>query len=151
VLLLEYPYSGSSPDLASICGRLRHDGLVPVIAHPERNETIQRNPTSVGPLVEAGALLQITAASVDGRLGRAPAACSRRLIELELAHLIASDAHAPDVRHVGLSGAVDAVGSGALAEWLTRSVPEAILEGADLPARPVRPHQRRWFFGRNRR
>ena len=57
-------------------------------------------------VVRAGAFVQLTAASVDGRLGRAAASCARRLLELELAHCIASDAHGPGVREAGLSGAV---------------------------------------------
>jgi len=145
VLLLEYPYSGWSPDLAAICIQLRRDGIVPVIAHPERNEAIHHDPSTLEALVQVGALVQLTAASVDGRLGRAPAVCARRLLELELAHLIASDAHAPHLRQAGLSKAVDAVGQRALAQWLTDGVPEAILAGADLPARPSVPRRKRRF------
>jgi protein-tyrosine phosphatase len=150
VLLIEYPYTGWSPDLEIICGRLRDDGVVPVIAHPERNPEIQRNTAALETLVREGALIQLTAASVDGRLGRIPAQCARRLLELELAHLIASDAHSAGVREAGLSAAADAVGGGALARWLTSEAPEAILEGVELPARPSGPRRRRGFLGRVR-
>jgi protein-tyrosine phosphatase len=147
-LLVEYPYTGWSPDLEIICGRLRDDGVIPVVAHPERNPEIQRNPAELEALVRVGALIQLTAASVDGRIGRAPAQCARRLLDLELAHLIASDAHSASVREAGLSAAAAAVGGGALAHWLTSEVPAAILEGAELPARPSRPRRR--FLGRTR-
>jgi protein-tyrosine phosphatase len=150
VLLVEYPYTGWSPDLEIICGRLRDDGVVPVIAHPERNPEIQRSPARLEALVGVGALVQLTAASVDGRLGRAPARCARRLLDLELAHLIASDAHSAGVREAGLSSAAEAVGGGALALWLTSAVPEAILEGVELPPRPPGPRRRRGFLGRVR-
>ena len=63
------------------------------------------NPLLVEEVVRAGGIVQLTAASVDGRLGRANAACARKLLELELAHCIASDAHGPGVRDVGLVGA----------------------------------------------
>jgi protein-tyrosine phosphatase len=149
-LLIEYPYTGWSPDLEIICGRLRDDGVVPVIAHPERNPEIQRNPAQLEALVGVGALVQLTAASVDGRLGRATAQCARRLLDLELAHLLASDAHSAGVREAGLSSAVEALGGGALAHWLTCDVPEAILDGVALPARPPGPRRRRRFLGRVR-
>jgi len=149
-ILLEYPYSGWTPSLGMICTQLRQDGLIPIIAHPERNRDIQNNPSDLKPLVDAGAVVQLTAASVDGRLGRAPEACAHRLLELQLAHLIASDAHAPGVREAGLSAAARAVGGRALAQWLTSNVPEAILEGENLPPRPAGPSGRRSFLAKLR-
>jgi protein-tyrosine phosphatase len=149
LLLLEYPYYGQAPTLARDCGRLRRDGIVPVIAHPERNQTLQAQPTDIEEFVSAGAYIQLTAASVEGRLGRAAARCARRLLDLELAHLISSDAHGPSVRQAGLSGAAEAVGGGALAHWLTTSVPAALLAGEQLPPRPA--GRRRGVLGRIRR
>jgi protein-tyrosine phosphatase len=60
-------------------------------------------------LVEAGALVQATAASLDGRLGRAPERTARRLLELSLVHTLASDAHGPHIREGGLASAAEAV------------------------------------------
>jgi tyrosine-protein phosphatase YwqE len=58
------------------------------------------------------------------------------LLELGLAHLVASDAHAADVPAVGLSSAADAVGDAGLARWLTEQVPAAIVAGEEIPDRP---------------
>ena len=141
VLLLEFPYVGWPAELAGECRRLRGDGVVPVIAHPERNLAVQERPGDVDALVRAGAAIQLTAASVDGRLGAAAAGCAHRLLELELAHLIASDAHGPGVREVGLSAAAETVG-GSLGRWLTEDVPSALLAGREPPARPAGPRRR---------
>ena len=151
LVLLEYPYYGQPLSLARECARLRLQGVVPVIAHPERNQTVQERPVDLEGLVRAGAVIQLTAASVDGRLGRAAADCARRLLEFELAHLIASDAHAPGVRQAGLSGAAKAVGGGELAEWLTYTVPAALLAGEELPPRPAGPRRRSGLLRRIRR
>jgi len=142
LLLIEFPYYGWPLTLGRECAELRRDGTVPVIAHPERNQAVQDRPSIVDELVYQGAVVQLTAASVDGRLGRAAAACAHALLELELAHLIASDAHAPGVRQAGLSGAVAAVGGGALGSWLTTDVPAALLAGEELPPRPPPPRRR---------
>jgi tyrosine-protein phosphatase YwqE len=75
-------------------------------------------------------------------LGGAPRIAARRLLDGRLAHLVASDAHAPDVRSAGLSGAAAAAGDASLARWLTRDVPEALLAGAPLPERPESPRRR---------
>ena len=134
-LLVEFPYYGWPLDLDERLFRLRTSGLTPVLAHPERNPDVQAAPERLRPLVETGVLVQLTAASVDGRLGRRPRDASRRLLELELAHLLASDAHAPSIRAIGLSTAADAIGDTALARWLTVEMPAAIVSGEQLPIR----------------
>ncbi len=135
-LLLEFPYSGWPLGLADQVFMLSRGGTTPVLAHPERNPEVQRDPEKLRPLVDAGALVQVTAASVEGHLGKKPKAAGLALIQLGLAHMLASDAHAPEVRAIGLSGAAKAVGGGALAEWLTHGVPQAIVSRSALPARP---------------
>lgn len=151
LVLVEYPYYGQPLSLARDCARLRLDGIVPVIAHPERNQTVQDRPADLEGLIGAGAIIQLTAASVDGRLGRAATECAHRLLEFELAHLIASDAHAPGVRQAGLSAAAAAVGHDELAHWLTSSVPAALLASEELPPRPAMTSSRRSLFRRIRR
>jgi protein-tyrosine phosphatase len=136
LVLLEYPYYGVPHGLPARCTRLLETGIVPVIAHPERNEMVQARPADLEGVVGAGAFVQLTAASLAGRLGRAAADCARRLLDLEYAHLVASDAHSPTLRGGGMSAAAEAVGTGDLAIWLTTSVPEALLAGEDLPRRP---------------
>jgi protein-tyrosine phosphatase len=140
-LLVETPYAGWPLDLCERLFRLHAGGFVPVLAHPERNADVQADPGGrLGPLVESGTLVQLTAASVDGRLGRRARETSGRLLELGLAHLIASDAHTPAVRAVGMSAAAAAVGDGALARWLTHDVPAAIVAGEQPPPRPRKRH-----------
>ncbi len=148
VLLVETPYVGWPLDIADKLFRLRVAGFDAVLAHPERNAEVQRRPELLEPIVRAGTLVQLTAASVDGRLGRGAEGCSFALLERGLAHLVASDAHTPDVRAVGLSGAVDAVGDPELARWLTVDVPRSILEQRHAPPRPAARSRRRGFFRR---
>lgn len=149
LVLLEYPYYGRPSSLATDCAALADRGVVPVIAHPERNQTVQERPADLAGLVGAGAVVQLTAGSVDGSMGRAAAACSRALIDLGLAHLIASDTHAPGHHRAGMASAVDALGRTALSTWLSCDVPDALLAGAPLPPRPVDSRRRR--FSRLRR
>jgi protein-tyrosine phosphatase len=142
LLLLEFPYLGWPLGFSEVVFDLRLRGFRVVLAHPERNADVQFDPERLRPLVEGGAVVQLTAASLDGRLGGSPRATARRLIDVRLAHLLASDAHAPDVRSVGLAAAARAVGDDALARWLTNDVPEALLDGRDLPNRPESPRRR---------
>jgi protein-tyrosine phosphatase len=144
-LLLEFPYFGWPLGLEQTVFELRVRGWRPVLAHPERNDEVQSNPGRLANVVEAGALIQITAASLDGRLGRATRATATRLVERGHAHMIGSDAHAPSLREVGLSTAAAAIRDPELAQWLTVDVPRAILDDAPIGMRPGgRTRRRLW-------
>ena len=135
-LLVEFPYTGWPLSLHEWIFRLVTKGVTPVIAHPERNSEVQDDPSELRPLVDAGALVQLTAASVDGRTGRSAQAASVSLLRLGLAHLVASDAHTPDVREAGLAAAVETLDDPELARWLTVEVPMAIITDSIPPRRP---------------
>ena len=143
VLLLEFPYHGWPLGIGDTVFGLRSRGFRPVIGHPERNPEVQARPERLAPFVETGALVQLTAASLDGRLGRTARATGLRLLELELAHLVASDAHAPSIRQIGMTAASEAVRDPALARWLTVDVPGALVRGESIPERPERPRSGR--------
>jgi len=147
LVLVEFPYYGWPLELGELVVELRTRGIVPLIAHPERSADAREHPERLRPLVLGGAFVQVTAASLDGRLGRTAQAGALRLLELELVHVIASDAHHPDIRAFGLRAARDAVGDDALGAWLTEDVPRALVAGEAPPARP-QPHRRRRILGR---
>jgi protein-tyrosine phosphatase len=147
LLLLEFPYHGWPLQLRDTVFRLMLRGFSLVLAHPERNAEVQEEPELLRPLVEAGVCVQLTAASVDGRLGSRPEACARTLLDRGLAHLLASDAHAPSIRQVGLAAALETLGDATLAHWLVEDVPAALLAGEPLPQRPApkrRGRRRPW-------
>ena len=145
-LLLETPYVGWPPGIAQIFFQLQVRGFRIVLAHPERNGEVQARPELVRPLVEAGALMQVTAASLDGRLGTRPQRTALRLIQMGCAHLLASDAHAPAVRRVGMTAATDAIHNPALADWLSADVPDAIVTDTSVPERPAPSSRRAWMW-----
>lgn len=149
-LLIEAPYVGWPLGIAETFFRLRLAGVTPVLAHPERNPHVQDDPERLRSLVDSGALVQLTASSLDGRAGKGAARAARRLLEAQLVHLVASDAHRPGVRAVGMTAALDAVADAELADWLGRAVPAAIADARQLPERPA-ARSRRGRAGRRTR
>jgi protein-tyrosine phosphatase len=135
-LLLETPDFGWPLGLEQTLFQLRLRGFSAVLAHPERNAEVQEDPGCLVRLVETGTLVQLTAASVDGRLGPHARRCALRLIELGLAHMLAGDAHAPSVREIGLRAAARQLGDPGLAHWMTVEVPRAVVAGEAAPERP---------------
>jgi protein-tyrosine phosphatase len=147
LVLLEFPYYGWPLALPSIVAEMRANGIVPVLAHPERNSEVQENPERLRPLVEAGAYVQITADSVGGDAGPRPARCAKALLQGGLAHLLASDWHGGTIRRAGLRSGARAAGGEQLADWLTALVPGALLAGALPPPRPPARGRRPWRRG----
>ena len=97
-LLIELPF-GDVPDNANrLCNELQTLGYIPIIAHPERNKAIAKNPYLLYELISNGAMSQLTASSLLGDFGRSAQKLSLRFIECHLAHFIASDAHSVDHR-----------------------------------------------------
>lgn len=143
-VLLECPYFTSPLELVPAIKALRHAGLTAVVGHPERNPDIEERPGRLASLVELGALVQVTSASLDGRLGRGPRNTAARLLDLGLVHVIASDAHGPHIRGGGLAAAAEAAGGTELAGYLTEEAPGAILAGEPVPAPPSRRRRRRF-------
>jgi protein-tyrosine phosphatase len=145
-VLLEFPYEGWPLGLETTVASLREEGITAVLAHPERNESVQLSPSQLLPAVTAGALVQLTASSLTGTGGRSARRAADALLTLELAHLVAADLHAPGVRS-GLDVAAEALGGGELARWLTHDVPSAIAHDRPLPPRPADGRSRRHRLG----
>jgi protein-tyrosine phosphatase len=145
-LLVELPLVGWPLSLEGQIFELRSAGVTPLLAHPERNSEVQANPTLIERFVRGGARVQVTAASLDGRLGRRASQACRRLLDLGLVHVLASDAHTPDVRRGSLAQAVVALRDDGLARYLTRDVPAAIVAGEPVPVQSVGDRRRRRFI-----
>ena len=133
---------------------MKQRGLTPVLAHPERNAAIQNNIELLYPFVESGCLVQITAMSLTGDLGEPAKTCAYRMMELRLAHVIASDAHSAGNRRPELSSAVavaaELLGSRREAENMVLHTPQAIISGQAVHVQdPIKPRKKkRWLFGK---
>ncbi|PIC99885.1 tyrosine-protein phosphatase [Sporosarcina sp. P29] len=97
-LLLELPTQNVPAYTVRIIQSLLEEGIVPIIAHPERNKGIAEKPERLERLVRHGALSQVTAGSVAGHFGKNIQKLSLQLIEANLIHAYGSDAHNTDNR-----------------------------------------------------
>lgn len=84
-------------------------GLIPIIVHPERNQEIISNPKVLYNLVNKGTLTQVTAASIAGYFGKNIKKFSLQLIEANLTHFVASDAHNVLNRNFKINQALDVI------------------------------------------
>lgn len=94
-VLMEVPFTGPTDDLWALARHVEDAGLHPVIAHPERAETVQDDPAEALRLAERGWLLQVNGSSLCGRHGPDAEAIGWELLEEGIASLVASDGHRP--------------------------------------------------------
>lgn len=148
--LVELPAQFSPEPVYDFIHSLAMRGLVPVIAHPERNPRIQEDMGFLHEMVGMGALSQITSGSLTGLFGNAVKRAAVDILGRRLCHVIASDAHnngkrAPVLSH-GLKVAAGIVGErDALA--MVRETPNMILSDLDIiTAEPLIPRKKRFLF-----
>ena len=139
-LLVEPPFALVAPGLQGIVLELRRKGHPVVLAHPERCPALQRDRQVVPALARAGVLMSITAGSLVGSFGSEVRRYALDLAREGLVHNVTSDAHDSVRRPPGLADELEQAGLAALTEWLTQSVPAAILADEAIPPRPAAAH-----------
>jgi len=92
-ILVEFPTNHVPNYSEQLFYELQMQGLIPVVVHPERNTAITEDPDKLYRLIEKGAISQVTAASIAGAFGKKIQKFSLQLLESNLSHVIASDAH----------------------------------------------------------
>ena len=147
-LLAECPLSASATGFETMLHHLQARGHRIVLAHPERAPAFQRRPELLRGLVGAGMLTSITAGSMRGDFGTTVKRVTFDLLEEDLVHNVASDAHDARRRRPGIADAFDAAekelpGITERAEWMTVGVPRAVLDGGAVPPAPGAAPKRR--------
>ncbi|MFH4875567.1 tyrosine-protein phosphatase [Staphylococcus cohnii] len=97
-LLLEFPSNEVPHYSKQLFYELQTMGYIPIIAHPERNKAIVQNLDLLYELINGGALSQLTTSSLLGDFGSNVKRTSLKIIDNNLAHFIASDAHSATTR-----------------------------------------------------
>jgi len=92
-LLVEIPEYGISRGLTEIFYQLQLSGLTPILTHPERNPTLQSEPERLVDWLRGGVLIQVTAGSVIGRMGKHAERMAHAFLGKRWVHFLATDAH----------------------------------------------------------
>jgi protein-tyrosine phosphatase len=104
-LLIELPLNGIPKNAEGVFFQLSLGGIVPILAHPERNGQIQQRPAVAFEFVNRGLLIQINSGSLTGRFGKTVRKTAFELIDHQLVHFVASDCHDTRNRPCNLSRA----------------------------------------------
>lgn len=134
-VLVELPVHHVPRGASDILDEIESLGLQPIIAHPERNTQLARDPALLREWVEGGILAQVTAQSCVGKFGPQARAAAREMVQRGLIHFIASDAHRDQRRIPELTA-----GRVVIEEWtcadvgalLSEVFPRALVQGCPI-------------------
>jgi protein-tyrosine phosphatase len=91
-LLIEFAGTSIPPATDEILGKFRKQGVIPVIAHPERNPILQCSIERLKHWIAMGCVLQVTARSLSGHFGKTEQSFAWDLLREGWVYVIASDA-----------------------------------------------------------
>ncbi len=107
-VLLELPHELYFP-LDLLMSELATRQITLVLAHPERNEGLLRQPDFAVDLVDAGCLLQLTAGSLCGAMGPHVQDMAEWMVTEGFAHVVATDGHGSRRRRPLISQAYERI------------------------------------------
>lgn len=148
-VLIEFPLGITRGAAEQVIFAFQLAGYRVVVAHPERYRFVQDDPNTLAPMVERGALMQLTGDALLGLQGERLARLAEVLLTHGLVQILATDAHGSHYRRLPNLGpardrAAQLVGA-ATADQLTRAIPAAVLsDGLITPPLPSRIRRWRW-------
>lgn len=110
--LVEFPMQGIPRFVADRFFEIITQGMMPIIAHPERNMGIVQKPERAYDFVQRGALLQMNAGSITGLYGARVRDTATILLNSNLIHFVGSDGHNTRRRPIKMRAPWDAVVEG---------------------------------------
>lgn len=145
-LLTEFSMDEGAAQIYRTLDDMLERGLIPVLAHPERCECVQRVPAHAFEWYQMGALIQINKESLLGRLGSRIRRTAESLLRHHLVNAVASDAHRAGIRTTDLSEVVDYLRNeygSETAYLLLEENPGRILRGREVIRGEPTPYQYR--------
>ena len=137
-ILVELPFDSLPGFTDEVLNRLQEQGLTPLIAHPERQADIMRDPSIMGDLVGRGMLGQVTSTCILGRFGPEARDTAEILLKKGWVHVISTDCHRPTgPRAPRMADAVVEAGKIVgleTARAMAMDVPKSILMGRPIKA-----------------
>lgn len=127
--------------LNEVIFEIKANGLIPVIAHPERYSYVQKEPNFVLELVKSGVLFQANFASINGYYGGKAKKTLIKLLKANAIHFLGSDSH-NSKKYDDISNDInklEKIISHSKLEELTVTNPKNIIENKQINIEEVKP------------
>ena len=151
-VLFELPFNIEPINLMEVVYKMQSNDFVPILAHPERYPYLYEEPSLYEELVGKGVLLQTNFGSYIGQYGRHATLAAEKLLKNNLVHILATDAHRPNVIYPDIPEIIERitelVGKEKV-EQLTITNPEKVLNNEDIEIEDFEPIK--WSFFEKRK
>lgn len=148
-LMVELPDMVSLTAMRTAINRLLDARITPIVTHPERNPSVQAQLKTLDDWIRDGCLFQVTGQSLTGRFGSTAQRTAETLMNSDMVHFIASDAHDCHDRPPDLSEAYKVVASrwgDERADALFTQNPSAVIWDEAIFAPMPKPAKKSSFF-----
>lgn len=110
-VLFEFPLNTKPMNIYDVVYDMLGNGYTPILAHPERYSFVQKQPSLIFDLIEAGVLMQANYLSILGWYGEKAKIIVKKFFENNYIHLLGSDVHKPDTIYPNIPQALDEIKS----------------------------------------
>ena len=135
-LLVEFFFDTPVEDITAMLDAVAAEGYCPLVAHPERYEAVKRAPEAAYAWYRKGYLLQLNKGSLLGAFGKTVQKAAIHLLNQQVVHTVASDAHRATARTPHMQELMDFLRqqcSPAYVKLLTEDNPRRILRNEAVP------------------
>lgn len=147
-LLFELPMNTETLNLTEVVYEILESRKIPVIAHPERYDWVQKDPNRLLPLIEDGVLFQSNYGSIIGQYGKTCKETVKKLLEHNMIHFLGSDVHRPNHIYLKIEEASEKI-----IQWigeeryieLSKENPKKIIQDEDIEIRTPIEIKENWF------
>jgi protein-tyrosine phosphatase len=131
-VLVESPYSPLPFYFHDLMFRLQSAGFRPILAHPERNPTVQQKLETVTEMRQLGVAIQINTGSLLGEFGGKARSAALGLLKKGEVDLLSTDSHSAGSRAPVFSRALEVAGRLVDVEALVTTNPDLLIQGKPL-------------------
>ena len=151
-ILMEFSPINFPKNIEDVIYEIKIRGYIPIIAHAERYKQVQEDVNIVLDCIKEGALIQVNASSILGKNEEKAEDTSKKLLDNNMVHFVATDAHSSNRRRPLIKDSYNYILKNygkEVSEKLFIENPTAVIENRDISIlNPTKYEEKRSFLKR---
>lgn len=151
-ILMEFSPINFPKNIEDVIYEIKIRGYIPIIAHAERYKQVQEDVNIVLDCIKEDALIQVNASSILGKNGEKAEDTSKKLLDNNMVHFVATDAHSSNRRRPLIKDSYNYILKNygkEVSEKLFIENPTAVIENRDISIlNPTKYEEKRSFLKR---
>ena len=151
-ILMEFSPINFPKNIEDVIYEIKIRGYIPIIAHAERYKQVQEDVNIMLDCIKEGALIQVNASSILGKNGENVEDTSKKLLDNNMVHFVATDAHSSNRRRPLIKDSYNYILKNygkEVSEKLFIENPTSVIENRDISIlNPTKYEEKRSFLKR---